>query len=72
MLISANSVSVNDGGALVVLAEHAEFQDTRVFLLAAGQVSGNVKVMIDLKAAAAFGLLVGLGIAAFKLLGRRD
>jgi hypothetical protein len=69
---NGQSVTFSQGGAGVVIADQAELQDSSVFLLAAGQVSGEARILFDLKAGIAFGLAVGLASGLVRaLLGRR-
>jgi hypothetical protein len=69
---NGQTVTFSQGGAGVVVAEQAELQDSSVFLLAAGQVSGEARILVDLKAGIAFGLAVGLASGLVRaLLGRR-
>jgi hypothetical protein len=62
------SVSVSDGTASVVVAQSADLQNSTVALLLARSVSGNVRVLVDMRAGAALGLAFGLTVAALKLL----
>jgi hypothetical protein len=51
-----------------VVAQHADLQNSTVAVLLARSVSGDARVLIDLRAGAAFGLFFGLTIAGVKLL----
>jgi hypothetical protein len=69
---AGQTVIVSQGGAGVVVAEQAELQDSSVILLAARQVSGEARILLDLKAGIAFGLAAGLAAGLVRaLLGRR-
>lgn len=66
------TVSVTDGGAFGVFANTARLEQTSVVFLAAKEVSGEARILFDWRAAAVFGLVVGLTLGLFKLLtGRR-
>lgn len=69
---TGQTVTLSQGGAGVVIAEQAELHDTSVLLLAARQVSGEARILFDLKAGIAFGLAAGLAAGLVRvLLGRR-
>jgi hypothetical protein len=71
-LIVGQTVSIEEGGSGILVAEQVELKKANVVLLAAKNVSGEANVFVDLKAAALFGLVVGLIIVAFKrFIGRR-
>jgi hypothetical protein len=54
------------------VAQRVEVNGGSVAFLAAGEVSGDAKILIDVRAAAVFGLVVGVVVGLFKLLaGRR-
>ncbi len=67
-IAQADSISLSDSGAGVVLAQRADLSQSSVLLLAARQVSGDVRVLFDLRAGAALGLAFGLTLVAFRLL----
>ena len=62
------TVSIKDGSAAVVLAQRAELENGTVLLLAAREVSGEVKVLFDLKAALLFGLVIGVVVGLLRQL----
>ena len=70
-VIMAETVSMQDGGGAVMLARQAEVKDASILLLVAKSVSGDAKVMVDLKAAVVFGLVAGLVVGLLKHLLRR-
>jgi hypothetical protein len=55
-----------------MFAGQAELKDASILLLAAKSVSGEAKVMVDLKAAVVLGLVVGLVVGLLKHLLRRN
>lgn len=71
-VIIGQTIKIKDGGGAVMVADHAEFTEGGVGLLIARQVSGEARILIDIKAAVVFGLIVGLAIGLLRLLaGRR-
>lgn len=54
-------VTINNGGIGALAAQKAEVRDATISVLAAGQVKleGNSRVLVDLRAGALFGLIVG-------------
>lgn len=72
LLARGQMVTLNQGGANVVIADHAELENTFVAFLAAQELSGDARVLFDVKAAAVFGLVTGLAIGLLRLLvGRK-
>ena len=70
-VISGQNVSIRDGGAGLLFANRVEMNGGGAMFLVAREVSGDVKVMFDIKAALVFGLLVGAVIGVFKLITGR-
>jgi hypothetical protein len=71
-IITGQNVSVTDGGSGLLIANNVEMTDGGAMFLLAGEVSGDVRVMFDIKAAIIFGTLVGAIIGVFKfVLGQR-
>ena len=66
MQARGETVTLHDGGAGAVFARRAELENTSVLLLAAREVSGEAKVLFDLKAAILFGLVTGLVVGLLK------
>jgi len=67
------NVTVNGGGAFLVAAEHAEVHESSVVFLAAQEVSGDAKILFDVKAAVLFGVIVGLVVGLLKqFAGRKE
>jgi hypothetical protein len=62
------SIALTDGAASVLVAESAHVQDSSVFLLVARHVSGNARVLLDVRAGAALGLVFGLTVVGLRLL----
>lgn len=71
LLIAAEELSVREGGGGILLANHAEFNDSTILLALADHIGGNVRVMVDVRAGAVFGLLVGAALVGLKLFRRR-
>ena len=63
-LAQATYVSLSDGAASVVVAQHADLQNSSVAVLLARSVSGDARVLIDMRAGAALGLAFGLTVTA--------
>jgi hypothetical protein len=64
---------MTESGAVVVKAEKAELEDCSVVFLSADQVSGEVDVLFDVKAAVIFGVVVGAVLGLIRLLtGRKE
>lgn len=69
---AGQTVTLEQGSAGVVIAEQAELQGSSVVFVAARQVSGEARILLDLKAAIAFGLVAGVAASLVRaLLGRR-
>jgi hypothetical protein len=71
-LAKGDTISVSDGGIAAVMAQRAVVNGGSVAFLAAGEVSGDAKILIDMRAAAVFGVVVGLMVGLFKLLAGRQ
>ena len=72
MVIAGQTVSLQDGGGALIVANEAVLNDAGVFFLAAKTVSGNnVRVFVDVKAATVLGLLIA-GLVAFLTFFRRN
>jgi hypothetical protein len=71
LLAHGQMVTLNQGRANVVIADHAELENTFVAFLAAQELSGDARVLFDVKAAAVFGLVTGLVIGLLRLLAGR-
>ncbi len=70
-VITGQNISIQEGGAGLMFANQVEMNDGGAMFLVAREVSGDVKVMFDIKAAIVFGLLVGAVIGVFKLVAGR-
>jgi hypothetical protein len=69
---TGQTVTLSQGGAGVVIAEQAELHNTSVLLLAARQVGGEARILVDLRAGIALGLAAGLAAGLVRaLFGRR-
>ena len=68
LLIVGKQVSVQEGGGAVLVAEQASLKDGTVIFLAAKEVSGDAKVLIELKTAVLFGFVFGLTVALLRRL----
>jgi len=71
-LAKGDTISVSNGGIAAAVAQRAEVNGGSVAFLAAGEVSGDAKILIDMRAAAVFGLVVGVVVGLFKLLAGRQ
>jgi len=71
LIIAGQTVKIQDGGGVFVLARQAELKDSTVMFLASPAVSGEAKIMFDLKAAVVFGAIIGLVVGALNYLLRR-
>jgi hypothetical protein len=70
-LVVGNTVSLQEGGGGILLAKRANFKEGTVILLGAREVSGDIKVLINLKAAVLLGIVFGLTVGLVrKLFGR--
>ena len=69
----ADNLTIAEGGsAFAVMADSAQVdRDSNVFLLVAGSTSGDVRPVLDWKAAAALGAGFALASAAFRRIRRR-
>jgi hypothetical protein len=70
-IAQGETITVHEGGIGIALAERAEVHNGGVLLLLAEEVSGETKVLFDLRAAVLFGLIVGAVGGLFKMLARR-
>ena len=71
MFMIGETVNVQEGGAGVVLARHVDLKDGTIVFLAAKEISGEARVMIDVKAAAVIAVVLGLFLVGLRiLLGR--
>jgi len=71
-VIIGETISIQEGGGGFLLAKRAELKDGTVLFLAARSVSGEGKVIVNLKGAVVFGLMVGLVVGGLKYLIRRN
>jgi hypothetical protein len=72
LVAQGQDVTVNQGGAAVVIADHAQFKDSFVGFVAAQEVSGEAKILFDVRAAVVFGVVAGLVVGLFNLfVGRK-
>jgi len=62
-LITGDTLNIRDGGALVMAANRAVLNDSGALFLLAKEVCGNGRIIFDVKAAALFGVIVGLILA---------
>jgi hypothetical protein len=66
------NVTLTEGAAFVVAAENVKMSDSIAVFVAANEISGdNVRVIIDVKAAAFFALIFGAIAGVMKVLLRR-
>lgn len=66
------TVIVNEGGAAVILAERAEMKSSIVLFAAAQEISGQAKVIVDVRTALLIGAVMGIVAGLIKaLVGRR-
>jgi hypothetical protein len=68
VLARAKEIGLNRGRVVAVSADQAQLQDATVGLLLARQVQGDVRVLLDRKAVAIFGLAAGLVLGLVHLL----
>ena len=66
------TVTLHESGACAVFSERAELNSANVVLLAARQVSGEARILFDVRAALVFGAVVGLIVGLFNLFAGRD
>lgn len=64
-------LNVEDGGVGIALTRTAELSGTRVVFLAAREVHGDARALIDLRAGLLFGLAAGAAMGLLGLLFRR-
>ena len=67
-VIVGNSISLQEGGGGILLAQRANLKEGTVILLGAREVSGDVRVLIDLKAAVVLGIVFGLTVGLVRKL----
>jgi hypothetical protein len=70
-IAQGETITVHEGGIGIALAERAEVHAGGVLFLLAEEISGETKVLFDLKAAVLFGLIVGVVSGLFKLFAGR-
>ena len=70
-MAQGETITVREGAIGIAFAERAEVHDGAVLLMLAEEVSGETKVLFDLRAAVVFGLIVGVVSGLFKLFARR-
>ncbi len=71
-LAKGQTVIVNEGGAAVILAERAEMKSSIVLFAAAQEISGQAKVIVDVRTALLIGAVMGIIAGLIKaLVGRR-
>ena len=58
------------GGVGVLFAEHLEAKDATIGLAIASEISGDAKIALDMRSAAVLGLVLGLVLSFFRLIGR--
>jgi hypothetical protein len=71
-VIIGETVNVQEGGGGFLVAKQAELKDSTVLLLAAKSVSGEFRVLVDLKAAVLLGLVAGLVVGVLNYFLSRD
>ncbi len=65
------NITITDGGTLVVAANNVKMTDSVVVFAAANEIVGeNVKVMVDVRAAAVFALIFGAVMGMVKMIMR--
>jgi hypothetical protein len=70
-LVKAEAVTLSDGAMLGAYAEVAHLERSNVAFLAAKHVDGEARILVDWRAAAAFGAAVGLVLGLVQIvLGR--
>ena len=69
-IIAGQTISIKDGGGGILLADQAELRNSTVVFLATNRVSGEAKILFDLRAALLFGVVVGLVLGLLKRLTR--
>jgi hypothetical protein len=60
LMARGQTVTLNQGGAGAVVADRVDAKDSVVVLAAAQELSGDARVLVDLKAGIAIGLVAGL------------
>lgn len=68
--VRADHLVADHVNAIALLAREAQVQDSRTFLLAAPVVRGNVRAVVDFRAAFAFGFGAAAAVVAMRLLRR--
>ena len=72
-LAKGGDITVKGGGVAVAIGQKVELDNASAVLVVAREVSGDAKILIDLRAALLFGAVLGVVIGAIKFLaGRRD
>ena len=70
-IAQGGAITVHEGAIGIAFAERAEVHEGAVLFMLAEEVSGETKVLFDLRAAVLFGLIVGVVSGLFKLLAGR-
>ena len=63
-------VKVKDGGIGAAMSQELTANETSIAVALAGNISGNARIMVDMRAGLVAGLAVGVVLAALKLLTR--
>jgi hypothetical protein len=71
-LVKAESVTVSDGALFGACGNTAHLERSSVVFLAAREVSGEARILLDWRAAAAFGVVVGLVLGLLRFFRHRD
>jgi hypothetical protein len=72
-IAQGENVTLTDGGVVVVAAENVKMEDAMAVFVAANQIEGEgVKVLVDMRAAVIFALVLGAVTSLFKLITKRS
>lgn len=71
MIVAQDRVDMQRSGAAVVAASQIEASEVRAGVVLAREVRGNIRTLLDTRAAAVFGAAFGAAFAAIWLLRRR-
>ena len=71
-LVKADAVTVSDGGLFGACANEVHMERSKAAFLAAKSVTGDARVLLDWRAAAAFGAAMGLVLGLLRILIGRD
>ena len=63
-------IKVKDGAIGAAMAQELTANDTSIAVAFAGNISGNARIMVDMRAGLVAGLSIGVVLAALKLLTR--